>query len=347
MTKEITNKSYAKLLSEVKNHITRTQNNIAEIVARQKVEMAWLIGRSIYQHLLQNNQSGYGRGLFENLEKDIGIAQAALYKMHNFYKAYPKIPQDDSKLNWSHYRALASIKGNEERKHLEDLVRENSWNVLKLESEVKKSRISIIKESKISKIKEAKPAKLKVKRGKLFSYKLTKFTGSNKIYIDCGFNIFKEVEEVLSTSLAKELKNKDQIVTVKKDGENYSFQKLEANPRELHTYKAYLEEVIDGDTIHVILDLGFKIFHREILRLAQIDAPELKTVAGKKSSDALKRILKNTPFLIIRTNKIDIYGRYVADVFLGDSEKEVQKIADEGIYLNQFLLDKKLALPFS
>ena len=40
--------------------------------------------------------------------------------------------------------------------------------------------------------------------------------------------------------------------------------------------------------------------------------------------------------------KIDIYGRYVADVFFDEtmSQSDPQKIADEGIYLNQLLLNK-------
>jgi endonuclease YncB( thermonuclease family) len=41
--------------------------------------------------------------------------------------------------------------------------------------------------------------------------------------------------------------------------------------------------------------------------------------------------------------RVDGYGRYVADVFFSDkNESDAQKIADEGIYLNQLLLDKGL-----
>ena len=137
----------------------------------------------------------------------------------------------------------------------------------------------------------------------------------------------------------------------------------QTHPKNINVYKAYLEKVVDGDTIRVVLDLGFRIFHKEILRLKGIDAPELSTIEGKKSSDALKQILKDVPFLIIKTIKVDIYGRYVADVFLApptrhfreggnpanlsNSHPELvvgpQQIADSGVYLNQMLLDKGLA----
>ncbi len=104
-----------------------------------------------------------------------------------------------------------------------------------------------------------------------------------------------------------------------------------------------MDRVVDGDTIHVTLDLGFKIRHTEILRLAKINAAEAGTAAGKRVTAALVEILKDAPFLIVKTNKTDIYGRYVADVFFGEkNETDLQKVADSGLYLNQLLLDQKL-----
>ena len=75
--------------------------------------------------------------------------------------------------------------------------------------------------------------------------------------------------------------------------------------------------MVDGDTIRVTIDLGFATFHREIIRLRGIDAPEIGGKEWKKSCKILQSILKDVPFLIIKTSKIDIYGRYVADVYLG------------------------------
>jgi endonuclease YncB( thermonuclease family) len=65
---------------------------------------------------------------------------------------------------------------------------------------------------------------------------------------------------------------------------------------------------------------------------------------GKKSAEALKEILQGVEFLIVKTNKTDIYGRYVADVFFvqGGGKVNAQKVADEGVYLSQLLLDKGL-----
>ncbi|OFW80935.1 MAG: hypothetical protein A2887_03985 [Alphaproteobacteria bacterium RIFCSPLOWO2_01_FULL_40_26] len=348
--------NYANLLSSIQKHIAQTQNNIIETVTRQKVVMAWQIGKIIEEHLSKNNKSGYGEELFKQLEHDIGITETVLYKMRSFYKTYPKLPKDSSSLNWSHYRILSGIKKSDERKYLEDLTKQNSWDVDTLQQEAKKSKNAEVLNEKESGNKKTAATKTSKKitnkklyplRGQLFSYPLTTIAGSTKSFFDLGFNIFREVEE----SLPQAVKKENPIVDVTKNlsrsastGKNksYSAKKSNLHPRKLYAYKAYLERVVDGDTIRVILDLGFKTFHEEILRLKGIDAPEKSTDAGKKSARVLTNILKNIPFLILKTIKIDIYGRYVADVFFDEKKSEVdpQKVADDGVYLNQMLLDK-------
>lgn len=341
--------NYEQFLSEIRQQITKTQKNILQIVTRQKVEMAWQIGRLIEGHLLKNKQKGYGDHLFEKLESDVGISQTVLYKMHNFYKSYPKIPKDDDKLNWSHYRVLSGVKESEERKRLQNLALENDWTSGDLQKEVKASKISKIRAT--SKIRqEIAKEKMATKtllpqRGKLFFYNLIKQEGSGKTCIDCGFKIFKAVEKEQMKALQKQVK----IVETLKKNKNYSLKKSDLSARRINIYKAFLKRVVDGDTIHVILDLGFEIFHEEILRLRGINAAEISSEEGKKSAASLKNILKNPPFLIVKTSGSDVYGRYIADVFLSDVKKNLtpQEVADSGIYLNQLLLDKKLATPFS
>lgn len=320
-------KNYTKLLEQVQKTIKKAEEN----VGREKVLMAWQIGKIIDQHLVKNNQAKYGEKLFEQLEKDTAIAQSILYQMRNFYQAYPTLPK--SNLSWSHYRSLASLEDGAERKYLEDFSVKND-----LSSEVLEKQVAQLKKAKK---KTAAKKNLYCQRGKVFTYELSKqilkqVQGGEKtttVFVDCGFNIFTEIK----TSLAAE-----GIVESKKLATAYSLKKSTLDRKQLHTYKAYIERVIDGDTLHVVLDLGFKIQHREILRLAKIAAEELSTATGKKSFRALQKIVKNVPFVIIKTNKTDIYGRYVADVFFSESETDPQKVADEGVYLNQLLLDRGL-----
>ena len=51
----------------------------------------------------------------------------------------------------------------------------------------------------------------------------------------------------------------------------------------MYDYKAEIVKVVDGDTIDVLVDLGFRITTHQRLRLKNIDTPELR------SSNALER----------------------------------------------------------
>lgn len=98
-----------------------------------------------------------------------------------------------------------------------------------------------------------------------------------------------------------------------------------------YRYIADLERVIDGDTIVVVLDLGFDIYRRETLRLRGIDAPEKRgeeRVEGLLSKAYLEQLLGDSR-LTIETHKTDKYGRYVADVYCG-GENVAQRMVMDG-----------------
>ncbi len=153
-TPKIILKNYDKLLFEVKNHVAKTAENISKIATRKKVEMAWSIGKALQNHLEKNNQSersDYGKYLFEQLAEDVGIDRTVLYRMRSFYKSYPKIPKDDHKLNWSHYRVLAGIKDEDERKYLEYLTKEQNLSAEQIRKKSKKiHKLQISEEKKIA-----------------------------------------------------------------------------------------------------------------------------------------------------------------------------------------------------
>ncbi len=311
---QITLQNYKKLLVKIQKTIAKTKKNIVRDVNREKVVMSWEIGKEIESNLKENKGSGYGEELFRQLVKDTTIARTALYQMHNFYKTYPKLPSEEKSLSWSHYRNLIAVKDAETRAQLECLVIEKNLSTDKLQRAIGGTKKVKQKNSPEKIIK-----KLRVTRGKLFTYTTTK-----EGEIDLGFNILLEKNHATS-----------------RQSKSDSFQALTLNqPKSSYTYKAELERVVDGDTIHVKLDLGFGIKHREILRLAKINAAEAETTEGKKATAALKKILKDSSFLIVRTNKTDIYGRYVADIFFGKGN--VEEVAESGEYLNQVLLDRGL-----
>jgi endonuclease YncB( thermonuclease family) len=108
-----------------------------------------------------------------------------------------------------------------------------------------------------------------------------------------------------------------------------------------HTFRGVVERLVDGDTLIVRIDLGFEVWKSQRLRLHQVNAPELHTPDGEKALQLLARLLKTGQQVVLRTYKVDIYGRYVADIFFG---KEIDLVSPAemvagGRFLNQELLE--------
>lgn len=92
-------------------------------------------------------------------------------------------------------------------------------------------------------------------------------------------------------------------------------------------YKYNVKEVIrvvDGDTIDLIVDLGFSIFHRIRVRLLGVDAPETRTKDLEEKARGLKAKEFLTIFMddnrsseiIVESKKLDSFGRSLAYVFV-------------------------------
>ena len=108
-------------------------------------------------------------------------------------------------------------------------------------------------------------------------------------------------------------------------------------------YEYFVEEVknvVDGDTIDVVIDLGFDILFASRVRLAGIDTPESRTTdkaekaLGIEAKEYLKKQLKDAKAVVIRTEKMDSsekYGRILGWVYVnGDSESLNNKMINDG-----------------
>ena len=52
-----------------------------------------------------------------------------------------------------------------------------------------------------------------------------------------------------------------------------------------------VDNLVDGDTLDVSIDLGFQVTRHQRLRLASIDAPPIKTAAGRRTRTFLHKHL--------------------------------------------------------
>ncbi len=93
----------------------------------------------------------------------------------------------------------------------------------------------------------------------------------------------------------------------------------------MYEYIAKVTRVIDGDTIEVEIDLGFKIKHTTILRLSGINAPELRTPEGVAAKAWLVQRIEGKS-VAVRTfkDKKEKYGRYLALVEYHDPKYDNQ-----------------------
>lgn len=114
-----------------------------------------------------------------------------------------------------------------------------------------------------------------------------------------------------------------------------------------YVFKAIVLEVVDGDTLVVDVDCGFEIKKKERIRLAEIDCAEFITEEGKEAAEYVRNQLARAPFIMLRTTKVDINGRFLGHVFYSlDDTMAKDDIYTVGRYLNQELLDKGFARPY-
>lgn len=112
-----------------------------------------------------------------------------------------------------------------------------------------------------------------------------------------------------------------------------------------YLYKAQIVDIVDGDTLVLNIDLGFDCLRRQRIRLAGIDTAEITSERGQKAFEFVTEKLRSVEFVMIKTNKVDIYGRYVAHLFYDpENKKDKDKIFLEGNYLNGELLKEGLAV---
>jgi micrococcal nuclease len=102
--------------------------------------------------------------------------------------------------------------------------------------------------------------------------------------------------------------------------------------------------VVDGDTIDCKIDVGFGLSTTHRLRLYGVNTPELHAQdafvreQARRAKDYTTDCVLNKD-VMIQTYKSDVFGRYLAKVFMPINETEYE-------CLNDLLLEQDLAVPF-
>ena len=111
----------------------------------------------------------------------------------------------------------------------------------------------------------------------------------------------------------------------------------------MYEYNCTVEKVVDGDTIDVVLDLGFDILYKSRVRLFGIDTPESRTrnkdekARGKMASAFLKEAIEDGEKVVIQTKLKDSRGKFGR--VLGD-------VVVDGKNINQLMIVDHMAVAY-
>jgi micrococcal nuclease len=104
-------------------------------------------------------------------------------------------------------------------------------------------------------------------------------------------------------------------------------------PKVSYVYRAQVLDVLDGDTLLILIDQGMHNQRREKLRLARVNAPEMSTPEGEPAKvyatrwvhgGAANALADGWPFIVATAKAtgspgIDNYGRYLCEIWRLDT----------------------------
>ena len=360
MAKALSTAVYRKLHDEISAIYIASQQKAARALDQISSEAHWQIGERIVT-VEQDNaiRAQYGDHLLERLSTSLtkkhgnGFSITNLKNMRKYYRAFP-IRQPVAELGWTKQCILLSIENEGLRKKYEKKAVKEDWSKNELLAVLKKDKVKRQREKEGPASVTAQPAaekpatrekpSLPYTRGRLNLCQVVEIvhpeTKRAALYLDPGFRMHRPFPENKSLRLKK-----DTVVDIRLRAGKHAFAPTTAATAQCYTYKVQLIKVIDGDTLWALIDPGLGTLIVQKLRLRGIDCPEIDTPEGKRAKRFVQRRLKGFEWFIVKTWKdtTDKYDRYLADIFYAPNERDPQKSALEGRFLNQELLDAGLA----
>ncbi len=303
--------TYEELLHAIRETRAASEARIEAAVEEEKVREAWETGKLINQHILLNEKRAqYGKRVLQRLSLDLVMSETELGYILQFARTYPISPPAE-KLSWAHYRELLSINNPKERQEVTKQAVREGWNREQVRDEVRRLQGRNQESLMLPEITPGTP----------YTYSIIRL--KDRLKIDLGFGIYLDLPE----KDAKKFKEGD-IVRV--DPSSEALVSVIARPP-LFTYNATVTQVVDGDTFHALINLGFGITVAQRVRLRRIDAPEILTADGKEAKAVLEKILsRDQGRILMKSVDIDQHGRPIADVWVQGKPVD-QELLDLGL----------------
>ncbi len=346
------------------------------------IRASWEIGREIQKHLkIRGGKAEYGKQVMATLSQRLEISADKLQRSARFTEQFPDwkkiqaiLPESPGRsqaaskkgrgkgIGWSHFLTLLPVEDDQTRFHLAEEAAQNGWTVEQLKRKVDQE-VRPEKRSRGASTQGAHRDALLVPRiGKLYTCRILApaeagWPDRGRLLIDHGFRAYRE----LDLSLSRRFKA-GEIVEINEPGPGarlWEVHKSKRVEKDRYFYRAYVVKAIDGDTFWAAIDAGASWIEKQKIRLRGVDAPEIKTAAGRRSSRFVQSLLSPGFSLFIRTSVSPNFDRYVADVFIPATEAiraAVERTQPQGIpsqletlegqlfyFLNNLLLERRLA----
>ncbi|MDD5670577.1 MAG: DUF1016 N-terminal domain-containing protein [Candidatus Omnitrophica bacterium] len=313
--------TYDQLLAAIRQTRADSQARIESAAEQEKVREAWETGMLIDEHVLRHRErADYGGQIIQRLSQDLGTGKRELYYMLQFARMYQNVPivTVPSQLSWAHYRELLAVHDEAKRKSLEERAIKEHWSHIKLREVIREELGPDIDDNDPDIPDDGTTELPEIMPGPLDTYQIIRLKDSLKI--DLGFGIYRDVPQKWAGKLEE-----GSIVKFV----NGKLQKTGQAP--LYTYRAQVTKVVDGDTFHALIDLGFETTVAERVRLRRIDAPELVTAEGKAAKAYLEKILwRDQGRVVMQSRELDQHGRPIADVWVQGQTVD-RELVDQGL----------------
>lgn len=126
------------LFQEIKTLINEARKQVASVVNQELVLLNWNIGKLIKTEIIKSPRADYGRKIVATLSQQLqldfgrGFSQDALFRMIQFYKAFPDekiVVTVSQKLGWSHFVELIAISEPIKREFYMEMCQAERWSV--------------------------------------------------------------------------------------------------------------------------------------------------------------------------------------------------------------------------
>lgn len=113
----------------------------------------------------------------------------------------------------------------------------------------------------------------------------------------------------------------------------------------MYTYTAEVAKIVDGDSVWLVVDVGYRMTYKDNFRLLRINTPELRAsdpevkASAYAAKDRLAELIPVGTEVLIRTAKSGKYGRWLAEIYVDDGYGEL-------VNINDIMLEEGHAVPY-